>query len=76
MPTILNTKGLKFIIFTDDHPPPHVHVKQAEGGAKIQLEPVEIIAYWSLTPRQLREIMEITRDNRDYFLSRWYELHG
>jgi hypothetical protein len=76
MPTILNTKGFKFIIFTDDHPPPHIHVKQAEGGTKIRLEPVEIIAYWSLTPRQLRAIMTITRENRDYFLSKWYELHG
>lgn len=35
MVTVHREAGLRFIIFVDDHPPPHVHVV-GDGKAKIQ----------------------------------------
>jgi hypothetical protein len=76
MPTVLMIDGFRLIIFSNDHPPAHVHVKQAEGGAKVSLNPVEITEYWKLNPRQLRRIEDIVSDNQDYLLEKWNELHG
>lgn len=76
MPTVLRVKGYRFIIFTNDHPPAHVHVKQAEGGAKLDLDPVQIVEYFELNQRQLREILEIVEENRELLLEKWQELQG
>jgi len=37
MPTVLRIDGLRFVIWPNDHPPPHVHVFSAEAEAKIDL---------------------------------------
>jgi hypothetical protein len=76
MPTVLRVKGYRFIIFTNDHPPPHIHVKHAEGGGKINLEPVEWVEHFELNQRQRREILEIVVENRDYLLEKWQEFQG
>ena len=76
MPTVLEEAGYKFIIFTNDHPPAHVHVKKAAGGAKVRLETVEIAEYKGLTPGQLRQIHRIVEENRDYLMQKWYEIHN
>jgi hypothetical protein len=76
MPTILRVKGYRFIIFTNDHPPAYVHVKQAEGGAKINLEPIGIVEYWELNQRQLREIKEIVEEYQTYLLDKWQEFQA
>ena len=38
MPTVLDLFGLKFIIFTADHQPPHCHVKSVNGSAKFEIK--------------------------------------
>ena len=76
MPTILRVKGYRFIVFTNDHPPPHVHVKQAEGGAKVSLDPIKVEEYWQLNRRQLREIKEIVEEQRDFIVEKWKEIQG
>ena len=37
MPTILRFRGLRVMIYTHDHWPPHVHVIAPEAQAKIAL---------------------------------------
>jgi hypothetical protein len=37
MPTIHRAHGLRFVIFTDDHEPSHVHAIGAGGEAKVDL---------------------------------------
>jgi hypothetical protein len=76
MPIVLNVEGFRFIIFSNDHLPPNVHVKQAEGGAKVTINPVEITEFWKLSPRQLRRIEEIIEEHQAFLLAKWQELHG
>jgi hypothetical protein len=76
MPTVLRVRGYRFIIFFNDHPPAHIHVKHAEGGAKVRLKAVEITEYYQLTQRQLREIRDIVEENRDYLMEKWREIQG
>jgi uncharacterized membrane protein YcaP (DUF421 family) len=74
--TVLRVTGYRFIIFTNDHLPPHVHAKQAEGGAKINLNPIEITEHFKLNQRQLREIEEIVQEYQDYWVEQWREIQG
>ena len=44
MPTILIAFGLRFYFYSEEHMPIHVHVENADGRAKLSLEPaVELI---------------------------------
>ena len=76
MPTVLRIGGYRFIIFTNDHNPPHIHVQRAEGGAKIGLRPIEIVEYHALNTRQLGEIIAIVSEHHDYLLDKWREVQG
>ena len=37
MPTVHRAQGFRFVIFTNDHEPAHVHAVSGEGEAKIEL---------------------------------------
>ena len=76
MPTVLRIGGYRFIIFTNDHNPPHIHVQRAEGGAKIGLQPIDIVEYHALNERQLREVLAIVSEHHDYLLDKWREVQG
>jgi hypothetical protein len=76
MPTILRVGGYRFIIFTNDHNPPHIHVQRGEGGAKIGLQPLEVVEYYGLNARQLGDIIIIVKEHHSYLLDRWNEFHG
>ena len=70
MPTLLNIKGFKFFFYANEHPPPHVHVMNSSGWAKIELETGTVI-YSSLKKQELRECLELLKMNRQEFLEVW-----
>lgn len=37
MGTILSYINIKFVIYSNDHPPPHVHAISPDGEAKIEI---------------------------------------
>jgi hypothetical protein len=79
MVTVLRESGFRFVIFTDDHEPAHVHV-YADGEAKIQLvgqhgDP-ELVWMQGMKSGDVRKAMAIVKQNRLVFLSRWREIHG
>ena len=76
MPTVLRVKGYRFVIFTNDHNPPHIHVQHAEGAAKVELDPPLIVEHYKLKQRQLKEIAEIVEENLEYLLVKWQEFQG
>jgi hypothetical protein len=80
MPTVLRERGYQFIIFTNDRLPPHIHVRlhvrRAEGGAKVNLLQVEVAEQYNLNRRQLSEIIELIHQHRDFLLRKWKEIQG
>jgi hypothetical protein len=80
MPTILRFGGLRGVIYTNDHPPPHVHVIGPGTAARIALggegERPTLITNEGLSRRELeKSLAEIDR-NRAILLQRWREIHG
>lgn len=43
MPTLLRIEGFRFFFYSSERQePPHVHVENADGEAKLWLQPVEM----------------------------------
>lgn len=79
MVTILREAGLRFIIFTNDHEPAHVHVV-GDGIAKINLAGAdgqpELVSNDGLKTGDLRKAMRIVAQHQPMMLEQWKNYHG
>lgn len=80
MPTVLRFRGLRVVIYANDHWPPYAHVIGAGREAGIALgaegEPPYIVTNEGLSRRELAAaLVEIDR-NRELLIERWREIHG
>lgn len=79
MVTIHREAGLRFVIYTDDHPPPHVHVI-GDGTMKVEIVgpdglPLAVNAI-GMKQNDRRKAMDVVREYQEIFLDRWREIHG
>ena len=57
MPTILVIFGLRFYFFANEHLPIHVHLENADGLAKIALEPeIMLVENNGIKPKDIKEL--------------------
>jgi len=76
MPTIHREHGLAFVIFVDDHPPPHIHVT-GRGTARIELEPVVLlVAARGLSKADIGRVLDVVETRRPEMLEAWKRIHG
>lgn len=80
MPTILRRDGFRFVIWFNDHPPPHVHVKRAGGELIIDLglggSLPTVSSNRGMSYREENAALLIVALNNRMFLERWEEIHG
>jgi len=77
MPTILVIFGLRFYFFANEHLPIHVHLENADGLAKIALEPeIKLIENNGIKPKDIKRAMSIVEQYREEFIEKWIEFHG
>ncbi|WP_105400102.1 DUF4160 domain-containing protein [Neorhizobium sp. T7_12] len=75
MVTVLRQHGLRFVIYTADHEPPHVHV-YGDGEARIDIETLKVLTQGGMSDRDVRRAAEIIEANRQLFLETWRKYHG
>lgn len=79
MPVVLRIDGLSFVIFTDDHAPPHVHVF-GDGEAKIEIggdgQPSRMIYAIDMKGSTQRRALRGAAANQTMLLAKWVEIHG
>jgi len=76
MPTVHREHGLSFVIYTDDHPPPHLHVT-GRGTAKVALEPaVALVSSRGLSRADAKRILDVIGSHRSAMLEAWSRIHG
>jgi hypothetical protein len=75
--------GLQFVIWPNDHAPPHVHVFSAEAEAKIDLGEQDgyprLIENRRMKKKDLAKALKGVFDNRSMLsmlLQKWSEFHG
>lgn len=79
MITILRASGLSFVIYKDDHPPPHVHV-YGDGVAKIVLADMsgnpQVLYAKGMKDGDLRKALKAIEEKHAVLMQYWNELHG
>lgn len=77
MPELLRIFGLRFLFFSNDHEPMHVHVVKGKGAiiakAKFTLEPVVLVDNQGLSNSEIKMAEAIIEENKDLFAERWNE---
>jgi hypothetical protein len=78
MVTVHRAHGFQFVIFVNDHSPPHVHVFGKGGEAKIILEgPEGIKLDWvaGISRGDLRRVLQEVERERDGLIAKWRRIH-
>ena len=76
MPTVHRERGYRFHFFSDERQePPHVHVQQGDGAAKVWLANGSFAYSVGFNAAQLRVVREIVAVNRERILRAWHEHH-
>ncbi len=84
MPTVLRIAGFQVLIYTRDHFPPHVHIKQGDGVFVVYLngekgrEPgvLWVREAHGLNRQTQRRALQIVTENLTLLLEQWSEIHG
>ena len=79
MVTIFRESGLRFVIYRNDHPPPHVHVF-GDGSVKIALTNEdgvpEVVRAAGMKASDVRKALRIVSKRQAALPERWEEFHG
>lgn len=79
MVVVHRAHGYRFVIYTSDHEPAHVHIT-GPGQVKVNLlgphDDPEVV--WSVGVKRsdLRRLVIEVIERRDYFLREWERVHG
>jgi hypothetical protein len=79
MVVVHRAHGFRFVIYTFDHEPAHVHIT-GPGQAKINLQGPDgvPVAVYSLGIKRtdMRRLMAEVTEHQTHFLSEWEKIHG
>ncbi|MDZ4767563.1 MAG: DUF4160 domain-containing protein [Chloroflexota bacterium] len=76
MPKVYEESGYKFIIFTNDHAPAHVHVLSPDGMVKIALDDdATVIKNTGVKAGDLKKMRKIVRIRIARLRDGWNALH-
>ena len=74
MPTIFNKDGFKFLFYSNEHRPIHVHVRYGGGEAVFNIEnEVELRESQGLKVRELSKAQSLAEENREMIIEKWHE---
>jgi len=81
MPTVLKLRNIRVAVYTNDHPPPHVHALTGnEAEARFVLNcldgPPELWDYEGFKLAELNEIGALIAANLEFVCAKWREYHG
>ena len=74
MPTIFNQDGYKFLFYSNEHRPIHVHVRYGGGEAVFMVEgQVELRESQGLKVRELSKAQMLAEANQAMIIQKWHE---
>ena len=75
MVTVLRQHGMRFVVYTADHEPPHAHVV-GEGEARIDIINLVVISQGGMSDRDVRRAVLVIEANQQLFIDTWRKHHG
>jgi hypothetical protein len=76
MPEIHRENGFVFFFWSNDHRPPHVHIKKAGATAELALETGKVVWSEGFRGREVRQIESIFKENSGKIWSKWHNRFG
>lgn len=71
MPTIFILFGFRFMYYSNEHSPIHVHVTKGGARAKFALSPVCLIENNGLKPSEVKLVESIIEENVEVIAEHW-----
>ena len=71
MPTLFIIFGFRFMFYSNDHTPIHIHVIKDRCEAKYNVEPVELVFNHGFKRHDLSLIESIVLENKEIIVERW-----
>ncbi len=73
MPELFRMFGIRFLFFSNEHLPIHVHIKNADGTAKFGIKPVVLIENNGVKSKDIHLAESIIEENEDLIEQKWNE---
>ena len=73
MPELFRLFGIRFFFFSNDHLPIHVHVKNADGSARFEVNPLKLIENKGMKSKDIHLAESIIEENADLIEQKWKE---
>ena len=72
MPTLFTVFGFRFLFYSNDHEPIHVHVIKGNTEARFQVQPeVKLLDNKGLKPAELKLAESLVEENMEMIVERW-----
>ena len=80
MPVVLRYKGFRLFFYSNEgspREPVHVHVRAADGEAKLWLEPqIRVAVSYGFDAGTLRELVDVAQNHREMIERAWHDYFG
>jgi hypothetical protein len=76
MSTVHREDGYRFVIWSNDHPPAHVHAIRGGGVAVIEIRSLAVRSVRGLRDAEVVKAVRIVEANRNMLLRKWRKIHG
>ena len=72
MPRLFKVFGLRFFFYSNEHEPIHVHIRNADGEAKFNIETMQCIDNKGLKNKDLKLAEALIEENKSLIIRHWY----
>ena len=72
MPTLFVFFGFRFMFYSNDHEPIHIHVLKDGNEAKYNVSPIERVYNHGFKKHELAIIESIIEENAEIIIDRWH----
>ena len=71
MPTLFVFFGFRFLFYSNDHEPVHIHIVKDDCVAKYNVNPIQQVYNHGYKKREIALIESIIEENQDVIIDRW-----
>ncbi|MCB0515468.1 MAG: DUF4160 domain-containing protein [Chitinophagales bacterium] len=72
MPTLFRAFGLRFFFYSNEHEPIHIHISNADGEAKFDVENMIWVGNKGLKNKDLKLAESLIEENKDLIIKAWH----
>jgi hypothetical protein len=73
MPELFRFFGIRFFFFSNEHLPIHLHIENADGDAKFEINPIKLVSNNGMKNKDLKLAESIIEENEELIEKRWKE---